>query len=64
MSETDQSEDSALLKEVAAEFLERLSKDNAIPPHILAALTEHFKLKPTISANDLKAIMLSSPEVP
>lgn len=65
MSEqAEQGEDSALLQEVMAEFLETLSKDSAVPPHILAALAKHFKVKPTISANELKAILAASAGVP
>lgn len=65
-STTDQthaSDDSTLLRAIIDDFLERVSKDDVIPPHIGTALKTHFSGKTSISAPEARAILTSPPEV-
>lgn len=55
--------DSALLREVLNDFLDRSSKDAVVPTHVLAALKNHFETKTSISAQEVKTILTTSAEV-
>jgi len=50
-------EESNLLHEVISEFLELCSNKEDLPPFIVSALAEHFSKKPSISAQEVKAIL-------
>ena len=56
-------EDSALLQEVLNDFLARVAKDEAVPPHIFVAIQKHFAEKKTISANEIRAVLATAADL-
>lgn len=57
-------EESNLLSEVISEFLKRCSNEEGLPPFLISALAQHFSKKPSISAQEVKAILLSKEDAP
>jgi len=57
------SDESALLRDILTDFLERASKDAAVPTHVLEALQKHFSAKKSISAPEVKATLATQEEV-
>lgn len=61
--ENNDADESALLHEIIADFLDRLSKDTTIPPHTLKAFKDHFNNKSLVTAQDLRNVLATAPVV-